>query len=151
MSDSVKAKMEADLKSAMKAGDVTARETLRFTLAAIKNAEIDKRALLNDVEELDVLKTQAKRRVDSIEQYQAAGRTDLVDRESAQLEVLKRYMPVEMSDDELAALVQSIVADLGASTPRDMGKVMPVAIKMAGDRVSGKRLSDAVKRALTSG
>ena len=132
-------------------GDVTARETLRFTLAAIKNAEIDKRALLNDVEELDVLKTQAKRRVDSIEQYQAAGRTDLVDRESAQLEVLKRYMPVEMSDEELAALVQSIVADLGASTPRDMGKVMPVAIKMAGDRVSGKRLSDAVKRALTSG
>jgi uncharacterized protein YqeY len=143
--------MEADLKSAMKAGDVTARETLRFTLAAIKNAEIDKRAPLNDVEELDVLKTQAKRRVDSIEQYQAAGRTDLVDRESAQLEVLKRYMPVEMSDDELAALVQSIVADLGASTPRDMGKVMPVAIKVAGDRVSGKRLSDAVKRALTSG
>ena len=151
MSDSVKAKMEADLKSAMKAGDVTARETLRFTLAAIKNAEIDKRAPLNDVEELDVLKTQAKRRVDSIEQYQAAGRTDLVDRESAQLEVLKRYMPVEMSDEELAALVQSIVADLGASTPRDMGKVMPVAIKVAGDRVSGKRLSDAVKRALTSG
>ena len=92
-----------------------------------------------------------KRRVDSIEQYQAAGRTDLVDRESAQLEVLKRYMPVEMSDEELAALVQSIVADLGASTPRDMGKVMPVAIKVAGDRVSGKRLSDAVKRALTSG
>ena len=98
-------------------GDVTARETLRFTLAAIKNAEIDKRALLNDVDMLDEVKTQAKRRVDSIEQYQAAGRTDLVDRESAQLEVLKRYMPVEMSDDELAALVQSIVADLGASTP----------------------------------
>src|SRR4029078_9532780 len=74
MTDSVKARMEADLKDAMKAGDVTARETLRFTLAALKNAEIDKRSALSPSEEMDVLKTQAKRRGDSIEQYRAAGR-----------------------------------------------------------------------------
>jgi len=80
MTESIKARMEADLKVAMKAGDVTARETLRFTLAALKNAEIDKRAALTPTEEMDVLKTQSKRRVDSIEQYRAAGRVDLVDR-----------------------------------------------------------------------
>lgn len=150
MTETAKSRMEADLKVAMKAGDVVARETLRFTLAAIKNAEIDKRSSLTDVETMDVLKTQSKRRVDSIEQYQSAGRTDLVDRESAQLEVLKRYMPTELSDDELAVLVQTAVSESGAMGPRDMGKVMPVAIKAAGDKVSGKRLSDAVRQALAS-
>ncbi|HYP61988.1 MAG TPA: GatB/YqeY domain-containing protein [Thermomicrobiales bacterium] len=151
MTDSIKARMEADLKVAMKAGDVTARETLRFTLAALKNAEIDKRSALTPTEEMDVLKTQSKRRVDSIEQYRAAGRVDLVDRETAQLEVLKRYMPTEMSDDELTALVRDAVARVGASSPKEMGKVMPVALKAAGDRASGKRVSDAVRQALAGG
>ena len=100
---------------------------------------------------MDVLKTQSKRRVDSIEQYRAAGRVDLVDRETAQLEVLKRYMPTEMSDDELTALVRDAVAQVGASSPKEMGKVMPVALKAAGDRASGKRVSDAVRQALAGG
>ncbi len=80
MAESIKSQMETDVKQAMKAGDVTARETLRFTLAAIKNAEIDKRGPLTPSEEMDVLKTQSKRRIDSIEQYQAAGLLDLVER-----------------------------------------------------------------------
>ena len=79
------------------------------------------------------------------------GRTDLVERESAQLEVLKKYMPVEMSDEDLTALVRAVVVEVGATTPKEMGKVMPVAIKAAGDRVSGKRLSDAVRQALAAG
>jgi uncharacterized protein YqeY len=132
----------------MKAGDVTARETIRFTLAAIKNAEIDKRGGLTPDEEMDLLKTQNKRRLDSIEQYQKAERSDLVERETAQLDVLKRYLPAELSDEELQKLVSSVIAEVGATGPRDMGKVMPVAIRTAGDSVSGKRLSDAVKAAL---
>jgi hypothetical protein len=148
VADSIKTRLETDLKTAMKAGDVTARETIRFTLAALKNAEIDKRSLLTDAEALNVLKTQAKRRVDAIDQFRDAGRTDLVDRETAQLEVLKRYMPTEMADDELEALVSAAIAEVGATSPKEMGKVMPVAIKAAGDRVSGKRLSDAVRQAL---
>ena len=151
MTESIKSRMEADLKQAMKAGDVTARETLRFTLAAIKNAEIDKRSALTLEEEMDVLKTQSKRRVDSIDQYQKAGRTDLVDRETSQLAVLKTYMPTEMSDDELTALVRDAIAQVGATGPKEMGKVMPVAIAAAGDRASGKRLSDAVRQALAGG
>lgn len=148
MRDSLRAQLEADLKQAMKSGDVTARETIRFTLAAIKNAEIEKRGPLAPEEELDLLKVQSKRRLDSIEQYQKAGRTDLVDRETGQLEVLKRYLPAELSDDDLWALVASVIAEVGATGPRDMGKVMPVALQKAGDSVSGKRLSDAVKAAL---
>ena len=151
MTKSIKSRMEADLKQAMKAGDVTARETLRFTLAAIKNAEIDKRSALTFEEEMDVLKTQSKRRVDSIDQYQKAGRTDLVDRETSQLAVLKNYMPTEMSDDELTALVRDAIAQVSATGPKEMGKVMPVAIAAAGDRASGKRLSDAVRQALAGG
>lgn len=151
MADSIKARMESDLKQAMKAGDVTARETLRFTLAALKNAEIDKRSPLNESEEMDVLKSQAKRRGDSIDQYRAANRTDLVERETAQLEVLKRYMPTEMSDDELNAMVRDAVAQVGATSPKEMGKVMPVVLKAAGDRASGRRVSDAVRQALAGG
>jgi uncharacterized protein YqeY len=151
MADSIKSRMEADLKQAMKAGDVTARETLRFTLAALKNAEIDKRSPLSDSEEMDVLKNQAKRRADSIDQYRAANRSDLVDRETAQLEVLKRYLPTEMSDDELNALVRDAVAQVGATSPKEMGKVMPVVLKAAGDRASGRRVSDAVRQALAGG
>lgn len=150
VTDSIKTRLESDLKTAMKAGDVTARETIRFTMAALKNAEIDKRSPLTDAEALSVLKTQAKRRVDAIDQFRSAGRTDLVDRESAQLEVLKRYMPTEMSDEELGALVANAIAEVGATSPKEMGKVMPVALQAAGDRVSGKRLSDAVRQALAA-
>lgn len=142
--------METDLKTAMKAGDVTARETIRFTLAALKNAEIDKRSPLSDAEAMNVLKTQAKRRVDAIDQFRDAGRMDLVDRETAQLDVLKKYMPTEMGDDELTELVNAAIAEVGATTAKEMGKVMPVALKAAGDRVSGKRLSDAVRQALAA-
>ena len=151
MADSIKARMEADLKQAMKAGDVTARETLRFTLAALKNAEIDKRSPLSESEEMDVLKNQAKRRGDSIDQYRAANRSDLVERETAQLDVLKRYLPTEMGDEELNALVRDVVAQVGATSPKEMGKVMPVVLKAAGDRASGKRVSDAVRQALAGG
>lgn len=148
MADSIRARLETDLKAAMKAGDTTARETIRFTLSALKNAEIEKRGPLSPQEELDVLKTQTKRRQDSIEQYGSAARSDLVERESAQLEVLKRYMPAELSDSDLRDMVAAVVAETGATGPRDMGKVMPAAIARAGDSVSGKRLSDAVRTAL---
>ena len=150
MGNSIKEQLEADLKSAMRAGDVTARETIRFTLAALKNAEIEKRSALTQSEQAAVLQTQSKRRVDAIDQFRAAGRSDLVERETGQLEVLKRYMPAELSDDELAVLVSAAIAESGATGPKEMGKVMPIALRQAGDRVSGKRLSEAVRTALAA-
>lgn len=140
--------LSADVKQAMKDRDNELRDTLRFLLSAVKNAEIDKRGPLTDDEELALLRTQAKQRQDSIEQYRAGGRDDLADREAAQLAILERYLPQQMSDDELAAFVQAGVAETGAAGPKDMGKVMGLLNGRSEGRVDGRRLSAAVRAAL---
>jgi uncharacterized protein YqeY len=148
MEPTLRQRLEADVKSAMKSGDQTARDTIRFTLAALTNAEIDKRSALNEDEATSLLEREVKRRVDSIEQFRAANRADLVDREESQLRILQRYLPAAMTDDELTATIDAIIAELGASTPKDMGRVMPVAIERTAGKVDGRRLSTAVKNAL---
>jgi uncharacterized protein len=150
MANGVKDQLQDDLKAAMKSRDETARDTIRFTLAAIKNAEIDKGGPLSESEELSLLQRETKRRVDSIDQFREAGRQDLVDREQAQLAVLRKYMPVELTEDELEELVRTAIAETGASEVKDLGKVMPVAIQRAAGRADGKRLSAAVRDALAS-
>jgi uncharacterized protein YqeY len=142
-------RLESDLKDAMRAGDQTARDTIRYLLAAVKNAEIDRGGPLNEAEGIAVLQKQAKQRQDSIDQFRAAGRTDLVDREEAQMRVLARYLPAELSDDEVAALVAAVVAEVGASTSKDLGRVMPTLIERAAGRADGRRLSAAARAALT--
>ena len=132
----------------MRSGDTTARETIRYTLAALKNAEIDKRSPLTSAEELDILKKQAKSRADSIDQFAAAGRQDLVERETSQLAVLKKYMPAELSDDELTALIDQVVA--GLEPPVTMAKIMPAALKAVGEGASGRRVNEAVRAALAN-
>jgi uncharacterized protein YqeY len=150
MANGVNDQLQDDLKAAMKSRDETARDTIRFTLAAIKNAEIDKGGPLSESEELSLLQRETKRRVDSIDQFREAGRQDLVDREQAQLAVLRKYMPVELTEDELEELVRAAIAETGASEVKDLGKVMPVAIQRAAGRADGKRLSAAVRDALAS-
>jgi uncharacterized protein YqeY len=149
MEPALRQRLEADLKTAMKSGDQTARDTIRFTLAAVTNAEIDKRGPLDDAEATSLLQREVKRRGDSIEQFRAAKRADLVEREESQLQILQRYLPAAMTDDELESTVSTIIAELGASTPRDMGRVMPIAIERTAGKVDGRRLSTAVKNALT--
>lgn len=148
MDDGLRQQMYDDLKTAMKARDEVARDTLRFTLASIKNAEIDKGGPLSGAEELSLLQRETKRRVDSIEQFRDAGRQDLVDREKVQLAVLKKYLPVELTDDQLKDLVRSAIAEVGATDVKELGKVMPLAIQRAAGRADGKRLSAAVREAL---
>lgn len=143
-------RLEADLKTAMKAGDQTARDTIRYTLAGLKNAEIDKGGLLSSDEAIALLQREAKRRADSIDQFRAAGRVDLVEREEAQLAILKRYQPAAMSDDELEAIVRTVIAEVGAQGPKEMGRVMPAAIQRVAGRADGRRLSAAVRDALSS-
>lgn len=140
--------LEADLKQAMRDRDVTARETIRFTLAALQNAEIEQRSPLTPSQEIELLQRQTKRRQEAIEQFRAAERDDLVERETGQLAVLQRYLPIELDDAALDELVADAIARAGATRPRDMGKVMPLALAAAGTSVSGKRLSSAVKQAL---
>ena len=146
----LRSRLEADLKQAMRDKDETGRDTIRFTLAALQNAEIEARTALTAGQEMELLQRQTKRRQEAIDLFRTAGRDDLVDRETAQLAVLTRYLPVEIDDESLDALVRDAIASAGATGPRDMGKVMPVASAAAGTSVNGKRLSTAVKQALAS-
>jgi len=141
-------RLSNDLKQAMKDRDTELRDTIRFVLSAVKNVEIDKRAPLTADEEIALLRTQAKQRQDSIEQFRAGGRDELADRETAQLAILERYLPQQMNDEELAEFVRSGVDEVGASGPKEMGKVMGILSKRADGRVAGKRLSSAVQAAL---
>jgi uncharacterized protein YqeY len=149
MDVSLRQRLEEDLKVAMKAGDVTARETIRFTLAALKNAEIEKRGSLTSDEAIALLQREAKRRADSIDMFRAGKREDLVERESAQLEILRRYLPAAMSDDELGSLVAAVIAETGAVGPKDMSRVIPAVIERAGGRADGRRVSGSVRAALS--
>jgi uncharacterized protein YqeY len=151
MDASLRQRLEEDLKTAIKTGDQTARDTLRFTLAAIKYAEIEKRGPLTPEDELALLQRETKRRADSIDQFRAGKREDLVANEEAQLAVLRRYLPAALSDEALATLVAEVIAETGAAGPKDMGRVMPVLMQRVAGRADGRRLSTAVRDALSGG
>lgn len=146
----VRQRLEDDLKSAMRSGDAATRDAIRYILSAVKNAEIDARGSSEPANIQAALRRLGKQLTDAIEQYETAGRQDLKDREAAQLAVLKRYLPQELSDEELDALVSAAIAETGASGPKDMGRVMPVVIAQADGRADGRRISAAVKKALSS-
>lgn len=148
MDQTLKSRMEADLRAAMKSGDVLLRDTLRFVLAGLKNVEIDKRAGLTPGEEQSFLLKQGKRMQESIDQFTAGGRQDLADHEIAQLAIVKRYLPAELTDDELNALVAEMVAETGAEGLKDLGKVMKALTAKAHGRADGKRLSAAARAVL---
>jgi hypothetical protein len=148
MEGTLRDRLEADLKAALRAGDTIARDTIRFTLAALKNAEIEKGGPLTPTEELALLQREAKRRMESIEQFRAGNRQDLVEREEAQLAVLRRYLPSPLADEELAKLVADVIAETGAQGIKDMGKVMPVAMERVAGRADGRRVSAVVREAL---
>jgi len=148
VADSLKDRLQADMVAAMKARDTERRDALRYLLAGVKNQEIDKRSALTEQEEIAWLRTAAKQRRDSIEMFQQGGRDDLAQRELSQLAVLEEYLPQQMSDDELEVFVKAGIAEIGASSPKDMGKVMGALTPRAAGRVDGKRLSAAVRAAL---
>lgn len=147
---SLRERLSDDLKLAMKDRDVELRDTVRFLLSAVKNAEIDKRSPLSPDEEIALLRTQAKQRRDSIGQFRTGGRDELADREAAQLAILERYLPQQMSDDDLASFVKQGIEEAGAQGPKDIGKVMGLLNKRAGGRVDGRRLSAAVRESLAA-
>ena len=137
-----------DMKSAMRAKDAPRLGTIRMLLAAIKQREVDERIVLNDVQVVGVLDKMVKQRKDSIAAFAQAGRTDLVDKESAEMAQLEDYLPQRLSADEVAAEVRRIVADVGATGPGDLGKVMgAVKAQLAGKADMGM-VSAAVKAAL---
>lgn len=147
---SIRKTMEADLKTAMKERDNETRDALRYVISAFKYAEIDSRKEQTPEDELRVVRQQVKQRQDSIDQFRSGGREDLVEKEESQLRILEKYLPQQMSDDELITFVTNGIAEAGAEGPKDMGKVMGLLNKRTEDRVDGRRLSSAVKDALAA-
>jgi uncharacterized protein YqeY len=137
------------MKAAMRARETERLGTIRLLLAAIKQREVDDRVELDDAAVTAVVDKMIKQRKDSIAQFEAAGRTDLVDKEKAELDVLAAYMPAQLSDAEVAAEVQAAVAQVGAAGPQDMGKVMGVLKPKLAGKADMTAVSAQVKAALS--
>jgi uncharacterized protein len=138
-----------DMTAAMKAKDAARTSTLRMVKAAITNREKEGGAALTDDDVLKLLRSQVKQRRDSVEQYQKAGRQDLVDKETAEIVVIESYLPQAASAEEIEAAVAAAVAETGASSMKDMGAVMKTVMpKLAGKNADGRLVSKTVKRML---
>lgn len=144
----LKDRITEDMKSAMRAKEADRLSAIRMLLAACKQREVDERIVLDDAAVIGIVDKLIKQRKDSIAAFTQAGRTDLVDKESAEVKVLEAYLPQRLSADEIAAAIGTIVQELGASGPGDMGKVMgAVKARLAGKADMGL-VSAAVKQAL---
>ncbi|HKC29107.1 MAG TPA: GatB/YqeY domain-containing protein [Jatrophihabitans sp.] len=151
MPTQLKAQLHDDLNAAMKARDQVTTATLRMALTAITNEEVAGKSAreLSDDEVLRVLVREATKRREAAEAFAGAGRTELADRELAEGAVLDRYLPAQLSQDELAELITAAITQSGASGPRDMGAVMKIVAPQVAGRADGKRVSDEVRRRLS--
>ena len=138
-----------DIAAAMKAKDAARLSALRMLKAAIMNKGVEKGRDLDDTEVLQVVSSLVKQRRDSIEQFSKAGRTDLVDKETGEIAVLERYLPPAASAEEIDVAVAAAIAESGASSPKDIGKVMKAVMpKLAGKNADGRTINEAVRRKL---
>lgn len=147
---SLKEQFQADLKDAMRQRDDRRRDTLRFTLASLHNAEIAAGGELDDAGELDVVARDVKRRHESIEAFRKGGRDDLVAKEEAEIAILSVYLPERASRDEIADAARAVIAEVGATGAKDFGKVMPVLMQRFRGRADGRDVNDIVRELLSA-
>jgi hypothetical protein len=148
---SISEQVQKDMVAAMRARAEQRLSTLRMMKAALKNKEIDKRAALDEREELQVLSTMIKQRKDSIEQFTKGGRQELADKEAAEITIIEGYMPKAAGEDEVRQVVREVITEMGAPTMKDMGTVMKntmARFAASGARVDGKVVSEMVKQEL---
>ena len=145
---SLKDKLTEDLKQAMRQGDEQRRSTLRLVMAAIKNAEIEKRRELEEGELLAIIAKEAKQRRESMAEFERGGRQDLVDREEAELQILLAYLPEQLSREEIEAQARQIIEEVGATSPAQMGQVMRQLMPLMQGKADGKLVSQVVKELL---
>jgi uncharacterized protein YqeY len=146
---SIKNQIENNLKAAMKANDDLHKSTLRLALSAVKLAEVEKRSALDDEDVLRILQKEIKSRRETIKDAHRAGRQDLADAAEAEIAVLTAYLPQPLSLPELEAYVQTAIAEVGAQTLADMGKVMKVLLPRVQNRADGGQTSSLVRKLLT--
>jgi uncharacterized protein YqeY len=146
---SLKERIQEDMKSAMRSGDKERLGTVRLILAGIKQREVDERILLDDTQVLAVLEKMVKQRRESIAQFEAGGRADLVAKETGELAVISAYLPSRLSETELDALIQAAIAESGAASIKDMGKVMGIIKSKAQGRADMAAVGARIKARLT--
>jgi uncharacterized protein YqeY len=137
-----------DVKNAMKAKDTKKRDALRLLTSAFKQIEVDERKELVDDDVIKIILTQVKRRNDSATQYKDADRLDLMQIELDEIAVYTPYLPIQLSDDELSSALKEIISKVGASSIKDMGKIMGMASKKLAGKADGKRINECVKSLL---
>jgi hypothetical protein len=146
---SITSQVQKDMVESMKARQELRLSTLRMVKAALKNKEIDKRAPLDEKEEMQVLSTLIKQRYDSSEQFTKGNRPELAAKELEEIVFIEGYLPKAVGPAEVAAAVQQVIAEMGSPTAKEMGTIMKnVMARFAGARVDGKQVSEAVKKAL---
>lgn len=144
----LKEKIQADLADAMRNREEIRKSALRMLIAAIKNTEIDQGKTLDDDAVVTVIQKQVKQRRESIIEFQKGNRMDLVERESAEAKVLEGYLPEQATPEEIEAAAVKVIAETGASGPRDIGKVMPVLTRQFAGRADGRAINEIVRRHL---
>ncbi len=147
----LKEQIQHDIKEAMRAKDTARRDTLRNLSAAIKQIEVDERRELDDSDVEAILTRYAKQREDAKAQFAQGGRDDLVAKEEAELAIVRAYLPEPLSDEELTTALEEIVAQTGAKSMRDMGRIMGEAKARLGSRADGARINVIIKRLLGHG
>ena len=145
---SLQERLTDDMKVAMKAGEKETLGVIRRAIAAMKNARIDKKADLDEQEEIRVVRSMAKQHRESIEQFRAAGREDLATKEEAELEILSVYLPPEMDEGQLDAIIDEVMAETGASSMKDMGTVIKAVMARTAGQAEGGVVSAKVKERL---
>jgi uncharacterized protein YqeY len=141
--------VRADMTAAMKAKEAEKLSTLRMLQSALKNEQIEKMHELSDAEAAAVIRRAVKQRQDSIEQYEKAARQELADKEKRELAILEAYLPKQMSDEALEALIKGLVAETGATSKKDTGKVMKEIMAKHRDEVDGKKVQEILGKLLT--
>jgi uncharacterized protein YqeY len=144
----LKAQISEDMKNAMRAKDSERLGTIRLLQAAIKQREVDERIELTDADVIGVIEKMLKQRRDSIAAYESANRTDLADVEKAEVTVLQAYLPKQLSEDEIKALLEKVVTDTGATSIKDMGKVMAAIKPLAAGKADMGTISGLIKARL---
>lgn len=146
---SLKEKLNEDLKQAMRDKEVVKRDSIRAINTMIKQIEVDERRVLDDAEVIKLVQKGIKQREEAISQYRAASRDDLVQKEQEQVDVFMLYLPKQLSDEELENGMKEIISEVGATSLKDMGKVMGVASKKFAGVADGKRINEMVKKLLS--
>jgi len=144
----IKTQLTDSMKDAMKSGDKIRKSTVSMVLAAIKQAEVDKRIELDDTAVLNILQKEVKNRRESLEEAKKANRPDLIEANEAEIKVLETFLPKAMPADELKALVQGAITETGAASPADMGKVMKVVMARVAGRAPNDMVSATVRELL---